>query len=60
MWPHIGGFHHAWVILGGYVPRICNKAAKVLASYLKKNNKPSFWLEKGLAFIIPIVIADVS
>jgi hypothetical protein len=61
VWPCIGGFHHAWVILGGYIPGICNKAAKALASYLiKKNNKSSFWLEKGLAFIIPIVIADVS
>ena len=60
MWPRIGGFQHTWVILGGYVPGICNKVAKALASYLKKNNKPSFWLEKGLAFIILIVITDFS
>jgi hypothetical protein len=35
-------------------------AAKTMAGYSKENNEPSFWLEEGPAFLLPIVIADLS
>ena len=42
------------------VPRVCNKAAKLLASYAKENNEPSSWFEEGPTFILPSVLADLS
>ena len=39
---------------------VCNKVAKLLASYAKKNNEPSSWFDEGPAFILPSVIVDLS
>ena len=42
------------------VPHSCNMAAKTMAGYSKENNEPSFRLEKGPPFLLPIVIANLS
>ena len=38
----------------------CNRATKILAEYAKVNKEPFIWLEDGLAFILPIVLAELS
>ena len=38
----------------------CNRAAKILAEYAKVNKDLSIWLEDGPAFILPIVLAELS
>ncbi len=37
-----------------------NRVAKVLADYAKVNKEPSIWLEKGPAFVLPIVLKELS
>ena len=42
------------------VPHSCNKVAILLANYAKESSEPSIWLEEGLAFLLPTVIAELS
>ena len=38
----------------------CNLAAKMLAGFAKGNTEPSIWLKEGPAFLLPIVLAELS
>jgi hypothetical protein len=58
---HIRNFHSKFSHLDFIViPGSCNRAAKMLAGFAKGNTEPSIWLEEDPAFILPIVLAELS
>ena len=42
------------------IPGSCNRVARMLAGFAKGNTEPSIWLEEGLAFLLPIVLEELS
>jgi hypothetical protein len=57
----IKSFHSIFSHLSFNVfPKICNKATSLLAGSTKVNADSSIWFEEGLAFILPIVLAELS
>ncbi len=57
----IKSFHSIFSHLSfNVIPKICNKATSLLAGSTKVNADSSIWFEEGLAFILPIVLAELS